>query len=264
MSEREKVVIKLGSPSSADGRGVRRQRLYGYAREVAEQKALGRDVIIVASGSIAVAKAILPANVLASPKVTQQMLATRGNPHLMKAWQDALSRYGIQSGELLLTHHETEDKGERKKLVDGIHDHVEAGWVPVINENDGMSDIEIAALAFGGDNDGLAAQVAKKIKAKHLCLLTEEAGVIDREGNVLRWLTPHATVWAEQFDRGSTKLGRGGIKSKLRAGASAARAGVIVHIAHATARVEDVLTAECGTQISTRMQFPKAVESLPK
>lgn len=242
--------MKWGSRSNANGRGMRRQRLYGYAGEVAEQKALGRAVIIVASGSIAVAKAILPVSEVASPKVTQQMLATRGNPHLMRAWQDALRRYDIQGGELLLTHHEIEDKGERKKLVDGILDHLDAGWVPIINENDGMSDIEIAELAYGGDNDGLASEVAQQIGAEHLCFMTEMSGLLDHNDQLIGYITAHNAEWAKQFDRGNGNRGRGGMTTKINAGVKAARLGVKGHIAHAESRVEDVISFKTGTHFA--------------
>jgi glutamate 5-kinase len=107
--------------------------------------------------------------------------------------------------------------------------------VPIVNENDSVSVRELVG-AFG-DNDELSSLLATAVKADWLLLLTDVDGFYMPDGGkksrgkpklvrVVRKLTPEI----EAQCNGKSKLGRGGMISKLRAAKLASEAGVHVAI----------------------------------
>src|SRR5690606_13786241 len=103
---------------------------------------------------------------------------------------------------------------------------LEAGALPIINENDAVSTDE---LRFS-DNDQLAAMVAPLVEADALILLTNVDGVLNEQGQRISVL-----LHPEEFiDQGSKDgLGRGGMSSKLDAAHKARHSGAAVVIASA-------------------------------
>jgi glutamate 5-kinase len=99
-----------------------------------------------------------------------------------------------------------------------------------VNENDSVSVRELVG-AFG-DNDELSALLAKAVHADWLLLLTDVDGFYVPNGKrsrllrTVRKLTPQM----EELCNGHGELGRGGMRSKLRAARAASEAGVNVAI----------------------------------
>jgi len=102
--------------------------------------------------------------------------------------------------------------------------------VPVVNENDSVSVQELVG-AFG-DNDELSALLATAVGADWLLLLTDVDGFYVPNGKkpklvrTIRKLTPAM----EELCNGKSTLGRGGMRSKLRAAKLASESGVNVAI----------------------------------
>jgi glutamate 5-kinase len=99
--------------------------------------------------------------------------------------------------------------------------------VPVVNENDTVATEEIRL----GDNDTLAALVANLVEADLLVILTDQAGLYDKDPRahadaVLIHEGRAGDKALEAVAGGSGALGRGGMRTKLSAAATAARAGV--------------------------------------
>jgi len=113
--------------------------------------------------------------------------------------------------------------------------------LPVINENDTVATDEIRF----GDNDTLAALVTNLLAADALIILTDVAGMMDRdprEYEDARRIS-HARADDETLDRvataGAGALGRGGMLTKLRAARLAARSGA--HTVIASGHERDIL-----------------------
>jgi glutamate 5-kinase len=104
----------------------------------------------------------------------------------------------------------------------------DAGAVPVVNENDATATDEITF----GDNDALAAQVAVLVRARLLVLLTEVDGVYTRSPGTpgAELVTEGDSAEAVAFGS-SSRLGRGGMQSKVLAARMAAAAGIATVIA---------------------------------
>jgi len=244
----EIVLVKYGSGSCVDDQGARIERLDYYAGQFAEQQRIyKRGVIAVVSGSIALAETFQPVAADEGKLISQQMLAGEGSGAYMETWRQALRRQQLRSLGVVVTHHEIEDKEERGQLLRTLEDTMLAQWVSLINENDSLSDIEIAQLVYGGDNDGLAAHVAQLVKAEHVCLMTEEAGLKDEHDQVVETVTRENAEWAISLAREVSPQGRGGMKTKIEAGLKVAAYGGTAHIAAATTSIQNVIEGKTGT-----------------
>jgi len=102
-----------------------------------------------------------------------------------------------------------------------------------------------------GDNDELSALLAAAVEADWLLLLTDVDGFYEGDGKkrrlvrTIKKLTPEM----EELCNGHSKLGRGGMRSKLRAAKSASEAGVNVAIVNGRDPrvIEHALARKIGT-----------------
>ena len=106
--------------------------------------------------------------------------------------------------------------------------------LPIVNENDSVSVRELEG-AFG-DNDELSALVASALGADWLILLTDVDGFLRAKSpsGKLRLVrrVRRVTPAMEADCNGKNQLGRGGMRSKLRAALRATAAGIQVVIAN--------------------------------
>ena len=132
--------------------------------------------------------------------------------------------------QLLLSSDDFTSPLRYKNLQNTLRQLLKLGVVPIVNENDSVSVRELVG-AFG-DNDELSALLAAAVEADWLLLLTDVDGFYEIEGKkqhlvrTIKKLTPEM----EALCNGHGKLGRGGMRSKLRAAKSASEAGVSVAI----------------------------------
>jgi len=146
----------------------------------------------------------------------------------MKKFQE----HGIMPAQLLLTRSDFSDRERYRNAFSTIMELLDRGIIPIINENDTVS---IKELTFG-DNDMLSALVSGFIHADQLIILTDINGLYT--DNPLK--NPHAKkyhfleeitddILAKATSEGS-KVGTGGMKSKLEAAKTALSLGVSVFI----------------------------------
>jgi glutamate 5-kinase len=128
------------------------------------------------------------------------------------------------------------------------------GLVPVINENDTTSTDEITF----GDNDFLAALVAALLNARLLVLLTNTDGVFTADPRT----SPDAELVGRiddaealaRIDIGeSSRLGRGGMQSKIASARIASESGVPVVICNGT-RAGELAAAAADGEVGTRFR----------
>jgi glutamate 5-kinase len=151
-----------------------------------------------------------------------------GQCHLMVAYDEQFRRFGYRAGQVLLTREDMNDRARYLNTRNAIHAMLALGAVPVINENDTIS---VAEITFG-DNDFLAAVVTNIIRAQLLVLLSSVEGIETPSGEVLDAVAADdASV--KEFVRGDkTRLGKGGMASKLEAADIARSSGEMVVIAN--------------------------------
>lgn len=245
----EKSVVKLGTESNMDSDGVREDRQLHIVEQVAQRRRGGDRIAMVLSGAIAMANAtLLNAEERADPRITQRMRATRGSDAFFSSWIAAFDRAGIRSGGFLVTHHELGYKPELESFDENVEDYMNLGWVPLINENGSTDDKETKKLVYGGDNDGLAEDVADRIGADRIYFLTEVEGVKGRDGKVIGLVDENniEEVLDAVGEAGVPGPGAG-MRTKVDAAWEAAGKGRTAHIAYAGYDFDPIRSGDTGT-----------------
>ncbi len=249
---KEIIIVKYGSSSVTNTAGIDASRLMRYVSDlVSIQKHYG--LVVVSSGSVALGKNLWKQSSQSANVVSDRCLAMLGSGRAFSAWQDAFTEHGVLSGQLLITHREVDDPTEGPSLRATVQDNIDHSIVTVANENDALSDIELAKLSYGGDNDGLAAHLAITLGAKALYLMTDQEGVLVG-GRVLRKVSSNEKEWSRALlSAGEAgKGGRGGMYSKVSAAQQAAKAGIDAIIANAAQPIQEVLDGLHGTHFVGR------------
>lgn len=224
-----RLVVKVGSALLVGPEGVRSGWLAGLVAEIAEARARGQDVIVVSSGAIALGAATLRLDKGGRGSLADaQAAAAVGQIALSGLWADLLGRHGLTAAQMLLTLEDLEDRRRYLNVTATLTRLLDAGAVPVINENDSVATNEIRF----GDNDRLAARVAQAARASAVLLLSDIDGLYDRHPReagarmipVVEGVTPevHAMASAES----NSGMGSGGMVSKLQAAEIAELAGI--------------------------------------
>lgn len=245
---RETIVVKYGSVSVACEQGMDRERLGNYTADLATLRQR-YGLIVVSSGSVAVGRSLWRQSERAEQAVSDRSLAMLGSGRAFTAWQEAFAHHGVLAGQLPITHREVDDPKEGRSLLSAIQENLASGIVTVANENDALSDIELAKLSYGGDNDGLAAHLAVAVRATALVLMTNQNGLKcgDKTIAEVGSLTHERAATYQYIEQHKSPEGRGGMESKFKAAADAADAGIDSYIASASHSVEDILNSTQGT-----------------
>jgi glutamate 5-kinase len=239
-----RIVIKVGSSllvDAAAGR-VKEAWLASLAADIARLHVENRDVLVVSSGAIALGRSVLKLQGQLKLEDSQAAAAV-GQIALARTWTEALGRYGIGAGQILVTLGDTEERRRYLNARSTIAKLLEWRVVPVINENDTVATNEIRY----GDNDRLAARVATMASADLLVLLSDVDGLYDappdREPNakfipLVERITPEIEAMA---GAAASALARGGMRTKIEAGKIATTAGT--HMVIASGRIDHPLQA---------------------
>ena len=239
MSDRERkdvararrVVVKIGSSSLARDPQAH-ARLARAVKALTEDK---RHVVIVSSGAIALGTKKLGYRARPKEMARLQAAAAAGQSLLMRAYEEAFGAVDLCVAQVLLTHADLADRVRANNARAALSALLDAGAVPVLNENDSVS---VEEIKFG-DNDELSAMVTPLVDADVLVLLSDVEGLLDGDGArvpVVRDVAAEALplVRAKKSD-----VGTGGMASKIEAARRATLAGA--HVLIADARKPDVL-----------------------
>ena len=124
----------------------------------------------------------------------KQALASVGQVHLMRFWDDILSANGITSSQVLLTASNLSTRSQYLNARATFVQLLNLGVVPIVNENDTVS---VEQLRYG-DNDTLSAQVAALVHANYLFLMTDVDG--------LYTANPNTDPEAKRIDHGTVHI----------------------------------------------------------
>ncbi len=247
-----RLVVKIGSSLLVGGEGVRRAWLEGLVRELAAARGRGQELIVVCSGAIALGAAKLGLDKGGRGSLADaQAAAAVGQIALSGLWAELLGLHGLIAAQLLLTLEDLEDRRRYLNATATLTRLLDAGAVPVINENDSVATQEIRF----GDNDRLAARVAQAAGANAVLLLSDVDGLFDRNpaeagATMLREVRGvTAEVHAMASGGSSSGMGSGGMTSKLQAAEIAERAGIALAIG--SGLVEAPLARICADEIGT-------------
>jgi len=228
-----RCVVKIGSALLTNhGLGLDVAAISGWAEQIAQLRARGLEVVLVSSGAVAAGMQRLGFKTRPHALHELQALAAVGQMGLVQLYESLFQKHGIHAAQVLLTH---EDLANRERYLNArstLRTLLKLGVVPVINENDTVATEEIRF----GDNDTLAALVTNLIEAELLVILTDQAGLFNKDPR----LNVDATLLQEgqagdplllEMAGGAGTFGRGGMRTKLLAAAKAQRSGAATVIA---------------------------------
>ena len=224
------MVVKIGTSLIAPDGQINFSRM----RSLIDQLDLTRhEYVIVSSGAIACGMSSLGFRRRPKKLGLMQATAAVGQSQLMRTYERLLFGKKVVA-QLLLSSDDFSSPLRYQNLSKTLLQLLRMQVLPIVNENDSVSVRELEG-AFG-DNDELSALVASAMKADWLVLLTDVDGFFRSQGasGKLRLVrrVRRVTPAMEAACSGKSQLGRGGMRSKLRAALRATAAGIQVVIAN--------------------------------
>jgi glutamate 5-kinase len=232
LARARRIVVKIGSKTLANDPAV-------YARVAEELAALThrkRSFVLVSSGAIALGTTKLGLKSRPKEIAWLQAAAAAGQSVLMGRYEEAFAKVNIPVAQVLLTHADLADRTRANNARAALGALLEAGALPIINENDTVAVDEIRF----GDNDQLASLVVPLVDATALVLLSDVEGLLDREKKrvpIVHDIDVEAKPLAGKSVSG---VGTGGMASKIEAARKGTLAGATAVVADA--RVQGILT----------------------
>jgi len=235
----KRVVIKVGTSTLTHDSGrVDLARMDRLCRAVSDQMNQGRDVVLVTSGAIGVGLARLRMKEKPKEMREKQAVAAVGQCELMSLYSRLFSEYGYVVGQVLLTRGDVEDPQARENARNTFECLLEKEVLPIVNENDTVSTVEILHNGSFGDNDTLSAIVAALVGADLLILLSDIDGLFDRDprqdpdARLIGFVKRIDDDVAASAGGAGSRRGTGGMKTKIEAARIATSAGVAMVIAN--------------------------------
>ena len=218
-----RVVVKVGSAVIAGNGKLRPKVITGVAADVTALRAAGLEVVMVVSGAVAAGYAPMG---MASPPievVERQAAASVGQHRLMGILSKAFKKHRVHVAQLLMT---PEDIENRRRFISARHTLqtlIRRGVVPIINENDALSDDENKV----GDNDHLAALVTGLVSAELLVILSVVEGLRSDggAGPVISQVEIGSSI-DHHISHSKSVSGVGGMRAKVAAARLASHWGV--------------------------------------
>lgn len=236
-----RVVVKVGSSVLSTPDGIQQASVARLVQDLATLRHNGKEVILVTSGAVASGLSQLGLKTRPTTIPGKQAAAAVGQIALMALYERYFSQHDVRVAQILLTH---DDLANRRRYLNAKHTMLtllDAKVLPIVNENDTVA---VEEIQFG-DNDNLSALVAVLVEADLLVILSDVAGLYNKDPRV------HADAQlvslVEKLDKavfaqagGAGTLGRGGMISKLQAAQKAAVSGIPTIVADG--RQKDTLT----------------------
>lgn len=224
---KKRILLKIGSNTlTKESNHISRGKIEDIGVQIA---ALNDDYefIIVSSGAIAAAKQFVKLENQDQELFVKQALASIGQPHLMRIYNESFSDLGLHTSQCLLSYSDFEKEQTKINIVNTINVLVKNNYIPIINENDTVSTDEIKF----GDNDKLAALTSVLLKVDILLIATNTDGFYTKssmeKGIYETILTVHNLKDLEkEIGDSKSSHGTGGMQSKIEASAIAKEANI--------------------------------------
>ena len=253
--DNKRIVVKVGTSTLAHKTGkLNIRRVEKLVKILADLSNSGREIILVSSGAMGLGMGKLGLVKKPTDTPSKQALAAVGQCELMYMYDKMFGEYNIVVAQLLLTKYILLD--ERKANVENaVNKLLEQGVIPIVNENDTVA-IDELELEMG-ENDSLAATIAAVAKADALVILSDIDGLFDddpkkNEGARLISVVRDINNNIKAVAKGAgSKLGTGGMATKIKAAEIASQAGIdtVIMNGRTPEKLYDLFQ---GKQIGTR------------
>ena len=229
----KRVVVKVGTSTLTHSSGyinIRKvERLVSCLSDLYNS---GRQIILVSSGAVSCGLAKIGFDRKTLTTEQKQAAAAVGQCQLIDMYARRFSDFGITIAQILLTRSVIDDRELRTHASTTLELLLEQGIIPIVNENDTLSNEQIKI----GSNDTLAATVAKLCRADLLINMSDIDGLYDsdpRSNKDAKFIEFVPEVTEEIIAMGSgagTARGTGGMATKLESAKYVTERGIAMII----------------------------------
>jgi len=249
-----RIVVKIGTSTLAHPTGhLNIRRVEQLCKVMSDIKNAGHELVLVSSGAIGMGVGKLGLRQRPSDIPTKQAAAAVGQCELMYTYDKLFGDYHHTVAQLLITGDDTADETRHRNFTNTLNRLLELGALPILNENDTVATEEIVI----GDNDTLAAIVAKSVQADLLILLSDIDGLYTAdphthpEATLLHRITAIDDSVRQLAGVSGSTQGTGGMITKLRAAEICMSCGCDMVIANGS-NPENLYDILDGKEIGTR------------
>lgn len=263
------VVVKVGTGSlTKRDRSLDEEQMRSLVDQIAEAVKHGKKIILVTSGAVAAGIAELGVPPRPNDIIFQQVAAATGQSIIMSKYRELFRKHGLKVAQILLTAEDLSNRVSYLHTCNVLEMLLQLGVIPIINENDVTSTEELVPVTEGykvnfSDNDILSVLVANAVEANVVVILCDVDGLYTanpkKSEAILIKKVEKITPEIKRDVEGKSKLGRGGMKTKLRAAEIATSSGIPVIIANSQREnvLLDVLSGkEIGTYFKPQGRMP--------
>jgi len=224
---KKRILLKIGSNTlTKETNHISRGKIEDIGVQIAKLND-EYEFVIVSSGAIAAAKQFVKLESNGKEIFVKQALASIGQPHLMRIWQENFSDLGLLTSQCLLSYSDFEKDQSKVNIVNTINVLLENNYIPIINENDTVATDEIRF----GDNDKLAALAAVLLNVDILIIATNTNGIytkstIGNEHPETIAIVNDLKLLQKEIGDSKSSHGTGGMQSKIEAAAIAKDANI--------------------------------------
>ena len=249
-----RIVVKIGTSTLAHPTGhLNIRRVEELCKVMSDIKNSGHELILVSSGAIGMGVGKLGLRQRPTDIPTKQAAAAVGQCELMYIYDKLFEEYHHTVAQLLITNDTMVMETRHQNFTNTLNRLLELGALPIINENDTVATEEIVI----GDNDTLAARVAKSVGADLLILLSDIDGLytadprIDANAQLLHRVERLDEQIMNLAGAAGSSQGTGGMVTKLQAAKLCMECGCDMVIANGNrpANLYDILD---GKAVGTR------------
>lgn len=215
-----RIVVKIGTSTLAHPTGhLNIRRVEQLCKIMSDIKNAGHEMILVSSGAIGMGVGKLGLRERPKDIPSKQAAAAVGQCELMYTYDKLFGEYHHTVAQLLITGDDTKNAHRHQNFTNTLNRLLQLGALPVINENDTVATDEIVI----GDNDTLAAIVAKSVHADLLILLSDIDGLYtadphtDPDAKLIHKVSKIDDSILALAGVSSTTQGTGGMVTKLHA-----------------------------------------------
>ena len=254
-----RIVVKIGTSTLAHPSGhLNIRRVESLCRVISDIKNAGHEIILVSSGAIGMGVGKLGLREKPKDIPSKQAAAAVGQCELMYIYDKLFGEYHHTVAQLLITGDDTANETRHRNFINTLNRLLELGALPILNENDTVATDEIVI----GDNDTLAAIVAKSVGARLLVLLSDIDGLYtaDPRKDPQAKLISQVTVLDDSIKAlagvSGSDQGTGGMITKLQAAQICMDCGCDMVIANGN-EPNNLYAILDGSTVGTRFEAQK-------
>jgi glutamate 5-kinase len=261
------IVVKVGTNGITREGKLDETEMENLSSQIAVATKQGDKIVLVTSGAVAAGIAELEIPPKPKDVAFQQAAAATGQIVLMAKYRELFKKFDLKVAQILLTAEDLSNRASYVHTCDVLGLLLKIGVVPIINENDVVSVDELMRTegykVNFSDNDILSVLVAGAVCADLVIILSDVEGLYTTDpvqpGAELLKTVESITPELKNSLNGKSKLGRGGIQSKVKAAEIATSCGIPVVIANSRRKnvILDLLGGkDVGTYFKPQTRMP--------